>query len=179
MGCDPPDFPTKRYIERNAELYGDPALPPGSATCPESYPPSAYAHAQQIEARAQARLLIRPRPARSPDRPFREHAARVLLQPRVNGQAIRVRLGEALSHLDDAKRAYIVGEASLAPSATSVDSFSLFAPIPLAGMAAVAAAAMLAAHWRQGMRAAAADSSSLLCSDGYDEPPRGAYQLQE
>lgn len=38
-GCDPPDYPTKEYIDANPELYGEPALPPGDETCPGVYPP--------------------------------------------------------------------------------------------------------------------------------------------
>jgi len=52
VGCNPPDFPTKTYIEKNAVLYGEPAEPSGYATCPEVYPASAFAHAEQLEARA-------------------------------------------------------------------------------------------------------------------------------
>lgn len=38
VGCDPPDYPTKEYIEANARKYGDPAMPPGDETCPGVYP---------------------------------------------------------------------------------------------------------------------------------------------
>jgi len=48
IGCNPPDFPTKAYIEKNAELYGEPVLPSGYDTCPEIYPDSAYANAKKI-----------------------------------------------------------------------------------------------------------------------------------
>mmetsp|Transcript_11627 Transcript_11627/g.38815 ORF Transcript_11627/g.38815 Transcript_11627/m.38815 type:complete len:215 (+) Transcript_11627:747-1391(+) len=50
--CNPPDFPTKTYIEKNAAVYGEPALPSGYDTCPETYPASAFANAEQIKARA-------------------------------------------------------------------------------------------------------------------------------
>jgi len=52
IGCDPPDFPTADYINKNAELYGELVSPVGTDTCPEIYPKSAYAHAEAIQARA-------------------------------------------------------------------------------------------------------------------------------
>ena len=58
VGCDPPDYPTKKYIEKNAELYGEPVSPLGSDTCPEIYPESAYKHADEIYARAQSRATV-------------------------------------------------------------------------------------------------------------------------
>jgi hypothetical protein len=52
IGCDPPDFPTRKYIQTHAEWYGEPALPSGYDTCPEVYPRSAYKNAEAIKARA-------------------------------------------------------------------------------------------------------------------------------
>lgn len=59
VGCNPPDFPTKVYIEKNAELYGEPVRPSGYETCPEIYPPSAYLNAARITARAEAERIKR------------------------------------------------------------------------------------------------------------------------
>ena len=42
IGCNPPDYPTKKYIENHAEWYGEPAKPSGYDTCPEIYPASAH-----------------------------------------------------------------------------------------------------------------------------------------
>jgi len=47
-GCDPPDYPTAAYIEKHADLYGEPAMPLGSETCPPVYPESAREHAKAI-----------------------------------------------------------------------------------------------------------------------------------
>jgi len=47
-GCDPPDYPTAAYIEKHADLYGEPAKPLGSETCPPVYPASAHEHAKAI-----------------------------------------------------------------------------------------------------------------------------------
>merc|ERR1719174_444973 len=55
IGCDPPDFPTKVHIEKNAWMYGEPVQPSGYETCPEVYPPSAHANAVAIKARASAK----------------------------------------------------------------------------------------------------------------------------
>jgi len=55
VGCDPPNFPTKAYIEKNAELYGEPVAPIGYDTCPESYPASAHKHAAELKAFAKQR----------------------------------------------------------------------------------------------------------------------------
>jgi len=52
VGCNPPDFPTKTYIEKNAWQYGEMVAPLGYDTCPEIYPPSAYENAAAIKARA-------------------------------------------------------------------------------------------------------------------------------
>lgn len=49
VGCDPPDYPTKRYIEANAELFGEAAHPLGDKTCPGEYPPSAHANAERLK----------------------------------------------------------------------------------------------------------------------------------
>lgn len=38
VGCDPPDFPTKAFIDANARLYGEPAQPRGYESCPQAYP---------------------------------------------------------------------------------------------------------------------------------------------
>jgi len=57
IGCDPPDFPTKVYINKNAAIYGEPVSPLGDQTCPENYPPSAYANAEAIKARGAALRL--------------------------------------------------------------------------------------------------------------------------
>jgi len=51
IGCDPPDFPTRKYIDLHAEWFGEPALPRGYDTCPEVYPASAFANAAAIKAR--------------------------------------------------------------------------------------------------------------------------------
>ena len=52
IGCNPPDYPTKTYIEANQEWYGEPVTPSGYDTCPEVYPKSAYDHADALHARA-------------------------------------------------------------------------------------------------------------------------------
>ena len=52
IGCNPPDYPTKAYIEANQEWYGEPVTPSGYDTCPEVYPKSAYDHADALHARA-------------------------------------------------------------------------------------------------------------------------------
>jgi len=57
IGCDPPDFPTRVHIDKNAWMYGEPARPSGYDTCPEVYPPSAYANANVIMARGAAKRL--------------------------------------------------------------------------------------------------------------------------
>ena len=54
VGCDPPDYPTRKYIEKNADFYGEPVSPSGYATCPEVYPPSAHHNAQRIRERGAA-----------------------------------------------------------------------------------------------------------------------------
>ena len=51
VSCDPPDYPTKVYINKNHALYGEPVKPVGYDTCPEIYPASAYAHADEIKKR--------------------------------------------------------------------------------------------------------------------------------
>ena len=38
IGCNPPDYPTRAYIEANQEWYGEPVTPSGYDTCPEVYP---------------------------------------------------------------------------------------------------------------------------------------------
>lgn len=38
VGCDPPDYPTRRYIDEHAHLYGTPARPRGYDSCPQIYP---------------------------------------------------------------------------------------------------------------------------------------------
>ena len=55
VGCDPPNYPTKKYIDRHAEWYGDPVTPLGTDTCPESYPDSARDHARELIANAAQR----------------------------------------------------------------------------------------------------------------------------
>ena len=52
VGCNPPDFPTKTYIEKNTDLFGELSAPTGYETCPEVYPESAYANAEKIRERA-------------------------------------------------------------------------------------------------------------------------------
>nr|BEK99910.1 1,6-beta-transglycosylase [Pleurochrysis haptonemofera] len=52
IGCDPPDYPTAAYIDKHSFLYGEPVAPLGKDTCPEIYPPSAYANAEFIKGRA-------------------------------------------------------------------------------------------------------------------------------
>jgi len=52
VGCNPPDFPTKKYIEKNAWAFGEMVAPLGYDTCPEIYPKSAYENAAAIKARA-------------------------------------------------------------------------------------------------------------------------------
>jgi len=54
VGCNPPDYPTKTYIEKNAAFFGELSVPTGYETCPEIYPPSAYHNAARITARAEA-----------------------------------------------------------------------------------------------------------------------------
>lgn len=39
VGCDPPDYPTKTFIDANSKLYGTPAKPRGYDSCPQQYPP--------------------------------------------------------------------------------------------------------------------------------------------
>jgi len=39
VGCNPPNYPTREYIDANSELYGDPALPRGYDSCAQKYPP--------------------------------------------------------------------------------------------------------------------------------------------
>ena len=55
IGCDPPDFPTRVHIEKNAWMYGEPVRPSGYDTCPEVYPQSAHDNARAIKARAAAK----------------------------------------------------------------------------------------------------------------------------
>lgn len=64
VGCNPPDFPTKTYIENNKEFYGEPVLPSGYDTCPEQYPKSAYENAAAIKARG-AKLKLMSAEART------------------------------------------------------------------------------------------------------------------
>lgn len=45
VGCDPPDHPTKEFIDSNSHLYGVPARPRGYDSCPQHYPPSTRAGA--------------------------------------------------------------------------------------------------------------------------------------
>ena len=52
VGCDPPNFPTKKYIELHQEWYGEPVAPHSTDTCPESYPDSAHKHAAELIANA-------------------------------------------------------------------------------------------------------------------------------
>jgi len=54
IGCNPPDYPTKTYIQNNHEWYGEPALPSGYDTCPEIYPASAHKNAAQFAINAAA-----------------------------------------------------------------------------------------------------------------------------
>ena len=54
VGCDPPNYPTAKYIEANKGLYGEAVSPLGKDSCPDHYPPSAYAHAAAITANAAA-----------------------------------------------------------------------------------------------------------------------------
>jgi callose synthase len=54
VGCNPPDYPTRAYIDKNHEWYGEVVLPSGYDTCPEEYPLSAHANARRITARAEA-----------------------------------------------------------------------------------------------------------------------------
>ena len=58
IGCDPPDYPTKEYIDKNWEWYGEPVLPSGYDTCPESYPKSAYDNAKAIKARGEEKRKL-------------------------------------------------------------------------------------------------------------------------
>jgi len=59
VGCNPPDFPTKVYIDKNAELYGEPVSPVGYDTCPEKYPPKSHAKAAQLHQAAQVERAAR------------------------------------------------------------------------------------------------------------------------
>jgi beta-glucanase (GH16 family) len=59
VGCNPPDYPTKVYIEKNAELYGEPVAPSGYDTCPEIYPPSSYKAAALFADNAKAERAAR------------------------------------------------------------------------------------------------------------------------
>lgn len=59
VGCDPPNYPTKKYIDDHASWYGEPVSPLGSETCPAKYPPSAYAHAAAIKTAAIATRALR------------------------------------------------------------------------------------------------------------------------
>lgn len=43
VGCDPPDHPTKQYIEAHPLLYGEPVLPRSEDTCRPVHPPSSRA----------------------------------------------------------------------------------------------------------------------------------------
>ena len=52
VGCDPPNSPTKKYIELHQEWYGEPVAPHSTDTCPESYPDSAHKHAAELIANA-------------------------------------------------------------------------------------------------------------------------------
>jgi callose synthase len=52
VGCDPPDYPTRKYIEKNTWMFGEAVKPVGYDTCPESYPKAAYDNAEKIRARA-------------------------------------------------------------------------------------------------------------------------------
>jgi len=54
IGCDPPDFPTRKYIEVNADLYGEAVSPLGHDTCPGIYPDAAFKHAKELQERAAA-----------------------------------------------------------------------------------------------------------------------------
>ena len=54
VGCNPPDFPTKTYIEANAPNFGEWVTPTGYETCPEIYPKAAYDNAEAIKARPPA-----------------------------------------------------------------------------------------------------------------------------
>jgi hypothetical protein len=38
VGCNPPDHPTREYIDAHAAFYGEPALPRGYDSCAERYP---------------------------------------------------------------------------------------------------------------------------------------------
>ncbi|KAL1521465.1 hypothetical protein AB1Y20_021127 [Prymnesium parvum] len=58
VGCNPPDFPTKTYIEKNKELFGEWVTPTGYETCPEQYPDAAYKNAEAIKARAAKLRLV-------------------------------------------------------------------------------------------------------------------------
>lgn len=59
VGCDPPDYPTRKYIQNNHEWYGEPVSPSGYDTCPEVYPKSAYDNAVWIKARGDAARKVR------------------------------------------------------------------------------------------------------------------------
>lgn len=41
VGCDPPDHPTKEYIDAHPLLYGEPVLPRSEDACKPIYPPRA------------------------------------------------------------------------------------------------------------------------------------------
>jgi len=53
VGCDPPNYPTAKYIDLHSSWYGEPAMPPGSETCPAKYPASAHAHAAALTERSE------------------------------------------------------------------------------------------------------------------------------
>jgi hypothetical protein len=39
VGCDPPDYPTREYIDAHHHLYGEPVRPRSEETCEPVYPP--------------------------------------------------------------------------------------------------------------------------------------------
>jgi len=59
VGCNPPDYPTKVYIDNHHEWYGEPAEPSGYDTCPEIYPASSHAQAKLFAVRADEKRIAK------------------------------------------------------------------------------------------------------------------------
>ena len=81
IGCNPPDFPTKVYIEKNHELYGEPVSPLGYDTCPEKYPPKS--HAKMADLHAKAHAIRSERAAKGLPQHVAERAASIASYPGV------------------------------------------------------------------------------------------------
>jgi len=158
VGCNPPDFPTKTYIEKNKDFFGEWSTPVGYDTCPEIYPPSAYDNAAKIVARAEAVRL----------------AAKA-------GKSGPTAVGAVLAAFKAAPTTTAAAAAQAVPTtastARSSSGFSFFSPMAMAGVAVLVAGGFLAGRATASPAYTPAVTEELGVSRG--EYPSAEYQLRE